>query len=138
MPTPRNISPGGTRGTVFSTVAAVRLKDSKCLLDAGRYAGAVYLGGYAIECLLKWVLTERKQCVYLPATLETHNWDTLVKEAGLSASLAAAPEIQAIFSELSDRWAQELRYLSKSTSANEAVMLCHNLVDVYNWIREQA
>ena len=137
MPKPRNISPGATRGTVFSAVAEVRLNDAKALLEMRRYAGAIYLGGYAIECLLKWAVTCRQGIVYLPATLEIHNWDKLLQEAGLGPFLQAAPEVQAIFSELSDRWAPELRYLSRPVSRNEAETLYGNLADVYNWIREQ-
>lgn len=34
-------------------MAAARLEDAKALLAAGRYDGAVYLVGYAIECKLK-------------------------------------------------------------------------------------
>ena len=133
----RNISLGATRGTVFGKVAEVRLADAKALLDARRYAGAVYLGGYAIECLLKWAVTDRKQCVYLPANLEIHNWDTLIAKAGLVGSLQAAPMIQAIFSELSERWGPELRYLAQLMPPNEAHKLYDNVVDVYIWIREQ-
>ncbi|AZR73388.1 hypothetical protein BBF96_08335 [Anoxybacter fermentans] len=31
-----------------------RLFDAKALMEKGRYEGAIYIGGYAVECLLKW------------------------------------------------------------------------------------
>jgi len=39
-----------------------RREDAKSLHDAGRWAGAIYLGGYAIECSLKALIcfNERK------------------------------------------------------------------------------
>src|SRR2546429_9457310 len=131
----RKISPGATRGTVFGKVAEVRLADAKALLDARRYAGAVYLGGYAIECLLKWAVTDRKQCVYLPANLEIHNWDTLIAKAGLVGSLQAAPMIQALFSELSERWGPELGYLPQPMPSFEARQLYDHLLDGCIWNR---
>jgi len=49
---------------VLSEAANVRLQDAKALLKVKRYGGAVYLGGYVIECLLKemreWLLNKRK------------------------------------------------------------------------------
>ncbi len=49
----RSITPGGTRGTLFREVARVRLEDAGVLLAQRRQGGAVYLAGYAVECLLK-------------------------------------------------------------------------------------
>jgi len=36
------------------------------LFEARRYRGAIYLAGYAVECLLKWAITERCEITYLP------------------------------------------------------------------------
>ena len=48
----------------LAKAAAVRLADAKCLLNSGRtgrFRGAMYLAGYAVECSLKVVLIERAQ-----------------------------------------------------------------------------
>lgn len=63
----RRVSPGGTRATVFREVARIRRDDGAVLFEARRYRGALYLGGYAIECLLKWAATRRHGLTYLPA-----------------------------------------------------------------------
>src|SRR5438105_14590257 len=83
----RTIQRGGTRGTVFKQVAHVRLEDASVLLAQKRYAGAVYLAGYAVECLLKWAATKKRECLYLPAELEIHDLYVLLAEAGLKSSL---------------------------------------------------
>ncbi len=40
-------------------LAEIRIEDAKVLLDAGRFAGAYYLSGYAIECALKSCITKQ-------------------------------------------------------------------------------
>ena len=37
----------------FQKLAEMRLDDAKALLDQGKWAGAYYLAGYAVECALK-------------------------------------------------------------------------------------
>jgi hypothetical protein len=43
----------------FRVAALQRFEDAQILLDNDRATGAVYLAGYAVECLLKAVLLER-------------------------------------------------------------------------------
>jgi hypothetical protein len=43
----------------FYTVALHRLEDATILLKNGRTTGAVYLAGYAVECILKALLLAR-------------------------------------------------------------------------------
>jgi len=37
----------------FQKLAEIRVQDARILLDAGRFDGAYYLVGYAVECALK-------------------------------------------------------------------------------------
>ena len=78
----RRISPGGTRGTLYQAVARLRLRDAEILLGQRRGEGALYLAGYAIECLLKWSVTRRRNLLRLPQELETHDWDQLLAATG--------------------------------------------------------
>lgn len=134
----RNIAPGGTRGSVFKEVARIRLDDGETLLLRGRYNGAIYMAGYAIECLLKWAVTSRTGRIYLPAELETHTWDVLLDAAGLYEDLASHRALQAIYAELADRWGPDLRYRSKALLETEAKRLYDHMELLYDWIREQA
>src|SRR4051812_32994130 len=108
MARPRQIAPGGTRGTAFREVARVRRADADVLLANQRYGGAIYLAGYAIECVLKWAVTQRRGVIYLPAELETHDWDTLLPETGLVARLQAQMAMVAVYTELAENWGPEL------------------------------
>src|SRR5437870_6169199 len=111
------ISPGGTRGTLFQAVARIRLKDADVLLQEQRHEGALYLAGYAIECILKWAVTCNREDLRLPEELETHDWDRLLSATGMKRSLESQPAMHAVYSELAERWGPELRYLAKLPSS---------------------
>lgn len=85
-------------------MARIRLDDAETLLLRRRYNGAIYMAGYAIECLLKWAVTSRTAQIYLPAELETHAWDVLLEAAGLYEDLVLDRSLQAVYVELADRW----------------------------------
>lgn len=67
----------------------MRISDARVLLRAGRYQGAYYLSGYAVECGLKACIAKQVRRHDFPdkktvADSYTHNLDQLVKVAGLS------------------------------------------------------
>jgi hypothetical protein len=119
MPATR-IPGGGTRGSIFGEVARLRIHDAKCLFKEGRYNGAIYLGGYAVECQLKFAYCKRKTEMHLPRRLETHDWDTLVAAAGLSSDIKRQTQIDAVYSGLVDLWGPSLRYRTGRYSQQEA------------------
>ena len=133
----RTIRPGGTRGTIFKEVARLRLEDAELLLERQRYPGAIYLAGYALECLLKWAITERLECLYLPAELETHELDILLLQAGLGDSLRREGALRIMFAALADSWGPELPYLARAPAPKEAERLYREISKVYDWILEQ-
>lgn len=50
-------------GVTEQTKAAVhRLDDAQALFERNRFRGAMYVGGYAVECTLKARLMERYEC----------------------------------------------------------------------------
>jgi hypothetical protein len=77
--------------TELRNIAGERLKDAEALLAAGRYDGAIYLGGYVVELALK-----SRICIVLnwkgfPQTgsefqnyksFKTHNLDVLPSLSG--------------------------------------------------------
>jgi hypothetical protein len=118
-------------------VAQVRREDAAVLLKKERYAGAIYLAGYCVECLLKWAVTERAESLYLPAELEIHDLDRLLLAAGLAPALMKEGELRAVFWALAESWGPELRYFAKAPERNEAKSLYENILKVYSWIAEQ-
>ena len=53
-------------------IARERLKDAEALLKAGRYDGAVYLGGYVVELALKSQLREPSNCRSKQRQVQSH------------------------------------------------------------------
>jgi hypothetical protein len=52
------------RASVYRQAALARLAEAEYLKKA-HPAGAIYLGGYVIECMLKWAICQRKGTIYL-------------------------------------------------------------------------
>ena len=78
--------------TDLQQLAQDRLDDAKVLLQAGRYSGAYYLAGYAVECGLKACIARNIRQYEFPKSANfskdifTHALNDLVKHAGLTAS----------------------------------------------------
>ena len=73
----------------FQDLAVERLGDAEALLSAGRYAGAYYLAGYAVECALKACIARKtKQDDFPPKEAKdywVHRIPDLLGFAGLTA-----------------------------------------------------
>jgi len=72
----------------FQQLAQLRLDEASLLLENGRYAGAYYLVGYAVECALKACISKqtREHDFPLKASdkLYTHDLNNLLNFSGLS------------------------------------------------------
>ena len=69
--------------TDFQRLADMRIDEAKILLDQGKWAGAYYLAGYAVECALKACIAKLTSAEDFPdkefaAKCFTHNLDKLV------------------------------------------------------------
>jgi HEPN domain-containing protein len=77
------------------TLALARIKDAEVLLSAGRFDGAVYLCGYAIEFALKGRICRTLNWSIYPSekgfadyrTFQTHNLDVLLHLSGLESKV---------------------------------------------------
>ena len=129
-------------------LAEDRALDAQALLDAGRWSGAYYLAGYAVECALK-------SCVLIHVTTAaevifqdrrysekcwTHNLEDLVKLAGLetlrAADVAANPALGTNWLIVKD-WSEMARYQQQTEP--QARRLVEAVSDTTNgvlqWIR---
>jgi HEPN domain-containing protein len=77
-------------------IAQARLEDAKVLLGAGRYDGAAYLCGYAVEVALKARICRTLNWPEFPSTggefqayksFQTHELDVLLRLSGQEASI---------------------------------------------------
>jgi hypothetical protein len=80
----------------LSRLSRGRLADSKVLFKAGRYDGAAYLAGYAIEIALKLRICKTLKWIGFPetarefenyGTLKTHKLDVLLHLSGFEKQI---------------------------------------------------
>jgi hypothetical protein len=76
--------------TEFQQLADVRIDEARVLLAQGKYDGAYYLAGYAVECALKACIAKRTRPDDFPdrtfaQQCYTHNIAALIDLAGLAA-----------------------------------------------------
>lgn len=74
---------------LFQQIADLRVQEARVLYDAGQYAGAYYIVGYAIECALKACVAKQVRQYDFPdkniaREAFTHDLEKLVKVAGLA------------------------------------------------------
>ncbi len=135
------------RPTALRTVADWRYGDALCLKDTGereRANGAIYLGGFAIECLLKAALVEKYawlQSKVDPAKLDKDDhrtWSLCFRSHDLAEILDRLPELKnklkardqartgpsllTSMKQVCGIWTVTLRYSSKSATAPEAAV----------------
>ena len=108
-----------------------RLEEAKILLQQGRYGGSIYLGGYAVEILLKCVICTLLKEDQLPKIYAEHDLEALLIAAGLRTELKN-PSLKATFArwvEVCSRWDVENRYKpSSEISAAEAKKFIENII----------
>lgn len=150
----RRLTPGQLR-----SVAEYRLEDALCLLKSGdpaRANGAMYMGGFVIECLLKALLLDRHpnlQTVLDPARLSTTDARVyrLLFSHELDAMLVYLPEVEmklksreAVerrsvwepFREVCEQWTVYARYLTKQAKKPEAEQFVQAVQEVKQWLKE--
>lgn len=106
-------------------LSSLRVQDAKVLLDNGRYSGAYYLLGYAVECALKACIAKQiRQHDFPDRRLVndsyTHNLERLFNTSGLrevfDSDRAANPHLEANRAIVKD-WSESSRYDSDISQA---------------------
>jgi len=99
-------------------LAEAKLEDAKLLLSAGRAANAYYLAGYAIELMLKAIVSARFRTNTLPdravsTQVFVHDFRKLISLALLEVALKEREKADAGFQarlQIVLRWTEESRY----------------------------
>lgn len=128
-------------------LAQDRILDAKALLDAGRWAGAYYLAGYAVECGLKACIlayVEKSGAIFKNKKfLEgcwTHELEKLVITADLQVELGTAIQANltfAIFWGVVKDWSEMSRYEQKGEPVARQLYeaITHDTNGVLQWIQ---
>jgi HEPN domain-containing protein len=127
-------------------LAEDRIADAAILLAAGRWSGAYYLAGYAVECGLKACVARLTNQDDFPRDRKfveecyTHNLEKLLKAAGLKPALDADALASSAFSGnwgVVKDWQETSRYEQKTQAKAQRLYdaITNNLEGVLPWIR---
>jgi hypothetical protein len=130
----------------IQTLAEIKLKEADCLFTNGFFDGAYYLGGYAVELLLKAMVCKTlkiddffafnlpKKELYRP--YKVHDYEDLIILSGLYSEFNAT-QSDVTFKEhwsLIRNWNEGARYLTgkSSTDVEDFLTSIHEIV---KWIK---
>ena len=129
-------------------VAEERLKDFEVLRTQERYTAAIYLGVYAVECLLKARICKTLQLEKLPVTYRSHDLMALLLHSGVHQNIRSNPEVFTSLKKLSDLWNpaaedRSVRYIhdpkryGERTAREVSDWLTHQSKGVATWLQKQ-
>ena len=127
--------------TVFRAASIERWKDANCLHAAGRFQGAIYLCGYALECKLKYCV-----CVALGiARMEEseakklgHGLLELLNRAGMTTLLSGNRALLVAFHDINERWSTEIRYSGGISSERESERFLREAEWLLGWLEMES
>jgi hypothetical protein len=141
------------------SVAEKRFGDAQCLVASGvkaRFAGAMYVAGFVIECLLKALLLERHRNlagIVDPASLSKTDREAygLLFSHNLADLLDLLPEVEAKLTKVNDsgsrslwddlaevcaQWTIYARYSPRDASKEEAQRFIAAIDEVRRWLKQ--
>lgn len=125
-----------------------RLDDAHALFDAVRWRGAMYMAGYAIECLLKMKLMRMFECRHLrelegtllrrgllatQSTIFTHELELLLRLTQAADRLRQDPAAWRSFN-IVNRWVPAWRYAADLSNRNDAAYFLTAVDTIRQWI----
>ena len=124
---------------VFYRCAFQRFEEARVLSEAGFTTGAVYLAGYAVECMLKAsilsIVSHRKR----PATLgsfrgsKAHEFGWLREEYFSAGGTRFTNDVVRSFVLVSD-WSTDLRYYPKTMKSSESERFLRGAEYIMKWL----
>jgi hypothetical protein len=114
------------KATVFRAASQERLRDAQCLHESGRFHGAIYLCGYAVECYLKFCYCMARRVSTIDereAKRLGHGLVEMLDACGLSRRLAESKDLRDLyiaFHRINDRWSTNIRYSGATGNSKES------------------
>ena len=125
-----------------------RLDDARALFNAERWRGAMYMAGYAVECLLKTKLMQMYSCRTLReledelqrrgvlaehATVFTHQLELLLR---LTRRLAQLRQHRILWPQfvLVNRWIPAWRYTADVANRQDATDFLEAVAQIMQWL----
>lgn len=130
--------PSSAEARLYYRSARRRYEDARILQTAAHTTGAVYLAGYAIECMLKALILDassaRKRAEVMASFRGTraHQFDWLRSSYLKQGGARLPPEISEAFS-LVNTWSTDLRYTPREIGAKDAVIFMGSAQRIMSW-----
>ncbi len=130
--------PAAAEARPFYQSAWQRLEDGEFLLAAKRTTGAIYLAGYAVECLLKALLLaatprgRRRSVVDSFRGARWHDFDWLLSAYLRTGAPPLSAKTLASFSVV-NRWTTVLRYQARTAEMDEARLSFRAVRQIADW-----
>jgi hypothetical protein len=135
------IGPPVIRATVFRAASHERWEDAQCLYKAGRYQGAIYLCGYALECRLKFsVCTARGvNCLEeIEAKSLGHDLERSMQATGLYEELYKNKDLIVAFLRIVRQWSTEIRYSGAPRGRQESEKFLRDTRALLRWLETRS
>jgi len=131
------------RASVYRQAALARLAEAEYLEEA-HPAGAIYLGGYVVECMLKWAICQRQGTIYLEDLPDSklperltgargHDLDFLLEVSGLRPLLELDKELGKDFNKILF-WNVALRYKPDKGDVRAAIQFLAKVRELRHWL----
>lgn len=129
----------------LQALAEERALDAEALFDAGRFSGAYYLAGYAVECGLKACIAKATSQFDFPdkdlaQKCYTHKIETLIEVAGLELQRQVDMKSNLALGKnwlIVKNWDEKSRYRNWSQLQADSLVsaVSHSTDGVLAWIR---
>jgi hypothetical protein len=129
------------KATVFWQASKERLLDAKCLHEARRFQGAVYLCGYALECRLKFCICLARGVPHLKegeARKLGHGLDQSLHAAGLAEKLYKNEDLRVAFLRILGQWSTEIRYSGGARNDRESESFLRDTRALLKWLETES
>jgi HEPN domain-containing protein len=125
-----------------------RMDDARALWNSTRWRGAMYMAGYAVECLLKTKLMRKFDCRHLreleselqtrgildaQATVFTHQLERLLRLTNARDRLQNSQENWRLFN-IVNRWVPAWRYNTDMSNREDAQDFLEAVEKISHWI----
>jgi HEPN domain-containing protein len=124
----------------LSKVAMNRYDDADCLMKAKRYNAAIYLAGYAVECMLKSLLVTRTP-VSKTAEIQDffrgnlgHNLEQLLLAIRERGENFPSP-VTRMFQTINKIWSVNIRYQHVQLKHKEAASIMNAVLEIITLIK---
>lgn len=126
------------KATVFRAASIERWTDARCLHEGGRFQGAIYLCGYALECELKYCVCRTRKIERMEegeARRFGHHLTELLDAAGMAQVLSRQRELFLAFQRINARWSTQIRYSGGASSKVESERFLRDSEWLLAWLR---